>query len=69
MIKVIEQLKLNPKHRPHDPRMTFITKGKKSGMDEYALKEMVGHTTQDITESTYTVRDLEWLREGLEKIQ
>ena len=41
--------------------------GKKSGMDEYALKEMVGHTIQDITESTYTVRDLEWLREDIEK--
>ena len=27
-----------------------------------ALKEMVGHSIQDITESTYTVRDVEWLR-------
>ena len=67
--KVIAALGLNPEHRPHDPRMTFITNGKKFGMDEYALKEMVGHTIQDITESTYTIRDLEWLREDLEKIQ
>lgn len=67
--KVIEQLKINPEHRPHDPRTTFVTMGKKSGMDEYALKEMVGHTIQDITESTYTVRDLEWLREDIEKIK
>lgn len=52
-----------------DPRTTFVTMGKKSGMDEYALKEMVGHTIQDITESTYTVRDLEWLREDIEKIK
>ena len=67
--KVIAALGLNPEHRPHDPRQTFITNGKKFGMDEYALKEMVGHTIQDITESTYTIRDLEWLREDLEKIQ
>ncbi|WP_432629028.1 tyrosine-type recombinase/integrase [Brotaphodocola sp.] len=67
--KVIAQLGLNPEHRAHDPRMTFITRCKKAGVDEYALKEMVGHSIQDITESTYTVRDLEWLRSDLEKMQ
>ena len=67
--KVVKRLNLNPEHRPHDPRTTFVTMGKKAGMDEYALKEMVGHSIQDITESTYTVRDLEWLREDIEKIK
>lgn len=66
--KVIQKLNLNSEHRAHDPRMTFITNGKKVGMDEYALKEMVGHSIQDITESTYTIRDLEWLRNDLEKL-
>ena len=67
--KVIAQLHLNPEHRAHDPRKTFITRCKKAGVDEYALKEMVGHSIKDITESTYTVRDLEWLRSDLEKMQ
>lgn len=67
--KVISALNLNSKHRPHDPRKTFITRCKKAGVDEYALKEMVGHSVQDITESVYTVRDLEWLRADLEKMQ
>lgn len=67
--KVIHQLDLNPDHRPHDPRTTFITRSKRAGVDEYALKEMVGHTIQDITESVYTVRDLEWLRTDLEKVK
>lgn len=67
--KVILKLGLNPNHRPHDPRTTFITYGKKAKMDEYALKEMVGHSIQDITESVYTIRDLEWLREDIEKIK
>ena len=67
--KVISSLGLNPEHRPHDPRKTFITRAKKANVDEYALKEMVGHKIEDITESTYTVRDIEWLREDVEKIK
>lgn len=67
--KVIEYLNLNPNHRPHDPRTTFVTRCKKAHVDEYALKEMVGHTIKDITESVYTERDVEWLREDLEKMQ
>lgn len=50
-------------------RSTFTTIGKKAEIDEYALKEMVGHSIQDIAESTYTVRDLEWLRKDIEKIK
>lgn len=67
--KVIEQLDLNPLHRPHDPRKTFVTRGKKAEMDEYALKKMVGHTIEDITEAVYTDRDIEWLRTDLEKLR
>lgn len=66
--KVVDQLGLNPDHRPHDPRVTFTTNCKKAGVDEYALKEMVGHSIKDITESAYTIRDLEWLRKDLEKL-
>lgn len=65
----IAALNLNPEHRPHDPRNTFVTRAKKAEIDEYALKAMVGHRIQDITESTYTLRDLEWLRSDLEKIK
>ena len=67
--KVINQLGLNSDHRPHDPRVTFITKCKKSNVDKFAIKEMVGHSIKDITESVYTVRDLEWLRSDIEKIK
>lgn len=67
--KVMDALHLNSEHRPHDPRTTFITMAKKSGMDEYALKRVVGHKIEDITESTYTKRDIEWLRTDVEKIR
>ena len=44
-------------HHPHETRHTFITKAKKSGMDEYILKRIVGHAIPDITENVYTHRD------------
>lgn len=67
--KAIKELNLNSEHRPHDPRMTFITRCQKANVDKFALKEMVGHSIQDITESVYTIRDVEWLRSDLEKMQ
>ena len=66
--KVIDALKLNEDHRPHDPRMTFVTMAKKAGVDEYTIKKLVGHRITDVTEAAYTDRNLEWLRASLEKI-
>lgn len=68
-MQLVQELELNPEHRPHDPRVHFITNGKKSGIDEMALKIMVGHKITDITESAYTKRDLEWNRSEIEKIK
>lgn len=65
---VIRQLELNSEHRPHDPRMTFITMAKKAGVNDNAIKRLVGHKVHDITESAYTDRDIEWLRSDIEKI-
>lgn len=66
--QVIESLGLNEEHRPHDPRKTFVTMAKKANMDDNAIKAIVGHKSQDITESAYTERDIEWLRKDIEKI-
>ena len=67
--KLIETLKLNPDHRPHDGRNTFITMCKNAGVDEYAIKKMVGHEIYDITEKVYTKRDPQWLHNEILKIQ
>lgn len=67
--KVIKELNLNPEHRPHDPRMTFITMVKKAEIADAAIKKMAGHKIQDITESVYTYRDIEWLKQDIEKIE
>ena len=42
---------------------------KKVGIDDNAIKAIVGHKSQDITESAYTERDIEWLRKDIEKIK
>lgn len=60
---------LNPKHKPHDCRVRFVTEGKKCEMDEYALKRIVGHSIPDITERVYTKRGPEWLKSEIEKIK
>lgn len=64
-----EELSLNPDHRPHDGRKHFVTMAKKYGVDEYAIKYMVGHKISDITEKVYTKREFEWLKEEIEKIR
>ena len=56
-------------HRPHDPRKTFITMCKEKGVDEYAIKRIVGHNIDDITEKIYTDRKFDWLLDEVKKIE
>ena len=66
---IIKLLNLNPEHRPHDPRKQFATMAKKYGVDEYAIKYMIGHEISDLTEKVYTERSNEWLKEEMAKIK
>lgn len=66
--ETLAKYKLNAQHRPHDPRKTFVTLAKRKGLDEYAIKRIVGHAISDITERVYTERDIEWLREQIDLI-
>lgn len=67
--RIRDELNLNPEHRPHDGRKHFVTKCKENGVDEYAIKYMVGHKISDITEKVYTAREFEWLKSEIEKIK
>ena len=67
--RIRDELKLDPNHRPHDGRTHFVTMAKRYGVDEYAIKYMVGHKISDITEKVYTRREFAWLREENEKIK
>lgn len=66
---VIYELDLNPRHTPHDTRVQFVTMAKKSGMNDYAIKQIVGHKIMDVTERFYTKRDDSWLKLEIEKIK
>lgn len=67
--RIVKTLGLNPEHRPHDPRVHFVTMAKKYNVDEYVIKLLVGHTVDDVTEAAYTRRDIEWIRAEIEKIR
>lgn len=67
--KVCADYGLEEGHRPHDGRKHFVTMAKKYHVDEYAIKYIVGHRISDITEKTYTQRDVEWLKSEVEKIK
>ena len=64
-----DELKLDSDHRPHDGRKHFVTMAKKYGIDEYAIKYIVGHSISDITEKVYTQREFDWLKQEIEKIK
>ena len=65
---LLVELQLNPQHRPHDPRVHFVTYCKADEVDEYAIKYMVGHAITDLTERIYTTRTLDWLKRELSKL-
>lgn len=67
-VQTMKDLELT-EHTPHDCRVRFVTSAKKNGVDEYAIKIIVGHAIDDLTERVYTKRDFDWLREEMQKIK
>lgn len=66
---IINNLNVNKNHRPHDCRVYFTSIAKRYKVDEFAIKRIVGHSISDITEKIYTIRDVKWLLEEIEKIK
>lgn len=60
---------ISAEHKPHDGRVQFVTMAKLHDVSEYAIKLLVGHSIQDLTERVYTRRSLDWLRTEIEKIK
>ena len=69
LIKIYKEFGLNPDHKPHDGRKTFVTLAKKYNVDEYAIKRIIGHSISDLTEDVYTERSNEWLYNEICKIR
>lgn len=66
---VMSLLNLDSRHRPHDPRMQFASMAKEAGVDPYAVKRIIGHRIDDVTEKIYTDVSIEWLHQEIEKIK
>ena len=64
--KVMLMLKTN--HTPHETRHSFITYAKKSDINEYMLKQIIGHEIRDITGKVYIHQTIEELCLEMEKI-
>lgn len=59
---------LGMKHHPADARHTFITCAKERNMNEYILKKIVGHAIEDVTEKTYTHRQIRQLCQAVSSL-
>lgn len=68
MYETLKQLEIE-KHTPHDCRHTFSALCEKYEVRENDRKRMLGHSFKDITNKKYGHRELEDLREQIEKIQ
>lgn len=64
--KVMEALGME--HNSHDCRETFVTRAKKCKINDFIIKRIVGHKIADVTEDVYTKRDIEELKEEMDKI-
>lgn len=58
-----------PKHTPHDTRHTFAKLCDEYYVFENDKKRVLGHAFSDVTNKVYGHRDIESLREQIEKIQ
>ncbi len=61
--KVMKALELNPLHRPHDTRHTFISRWKAQDLqlNEHILNLIVGHEEANLSEKVYTHRSTQEL--------
>lgn len=54
---------------PHCTRYTFATRAKSAGLDDDAIKRIMGHTDFALTSDVYIQDDIQRLREEIEKVK
>lgn len=65
----MKTLGLSSAHCLHDLRKTFVSLAKYYGVDEYAIKKVIGHKISDLTEAVCTTRPDDWLFKEMKKIK
>ncbi len=56
---------LSMKHLPHDGRHTFASLADTAGMNKIAIKKIMGHASNDITEKVYTHKEINELLQNV----
>ncbi len=64
--RLMKQLNMN--HSPHDTRHTFASLLDRAGANKVCIKNLMGHSIQDITDGIYTHKTLEDLIEAVDLI-
>lgn len=59
---------LKMERNPHETRHTFITQAKYCNVNDYVLKKIIGHEVSDVTDSIYTHRSIDNLKNEIIKI-
>lgn len=65
---LINDMGLNPNHKPHDTRHTCVSLLTKAEVDERIIKRIVGHSGKGVTQQVYTHMDMEQLLDAINKI-
>lgn len=64
--KIMEIMNMN--HTMHDARYTFATLAKECEVKPTAVKKMMGHKINDLTDDVYTHESIDYLKKEIEKI-
>ena len=56
------------KHKPHECRHTCATWLDDKGANKLAIKKILGHATQDITDGVYTHKGITQLKKAIDKL-
>ena len=62
-------MEINKDHTLHDFRRTFASYAKSGGADDYYIKRLMGHISDDITKDIYTQAFIKDLKDAIEKVQ
>lgn len=60
---------MNKDHTLHDFRRTFASYAKSGGADDYYIKRLMGHISDDITKDIYTQAFIKDLKDAVEKVR
>lgn len=63
---IMEQLQMD--HRPHDCRHTFASLMDSAGANKLCIKRIMGHKSQDLTDDTYTHKEIQELIDAVDLI-